>query len=99
MLLLAAKRTSDSQHISFQDFLTRYLVHQAVGKLVSERRIILLVFLFLICLCQVVLNGESVAVYPKSSDPNSRPVATFRIGSVDHFEKVLRSFLSFVVCL
>ncbi len=69
VLLLSAKKKSDSQHISFQDFLTRYLVHGSVGKL-------------------VVSNGETVAVYPKTSDPGAQPIATFRIGSVDHFEKV-----------
>ena len=46
----------------------------------------------------VVRNKEVAMVYGKTSDPNVPAIASFRIGSVDHFEKMLEAterFLGF----
>ncbi len=39
----------------------------------------------------IVSNGEMVYVYPKVNNDTNRPIASFRIGTVDHFEKALEA--------
>ncbi len=70
--LLSWKKNDETNHISFQDFVTRFLVNGTVGKL-------------------VVNNGDTVYVYPKTTDPRVQPVASFHIGTIDHFEKALEA--------
>jgi AFG3 family protein len=70
--LLSWKKSDETNHISFQDFVSRFLVNGMVGKL-------------------VVNNSDTVYVYPKTTDPRVQPIASFHIGTIDHFEKSLEA--------